>query len=76
MLIKTIQSSGLVKETDLNTKITEIENKVPNITSVVTTVAINIKVTGSENKVLDANGFLTKGCKNLIFFSTPGFNLF
>ena len=37
-------TSGLVKKTNLSTKITEIENKLPSFTGLVTTPAFNSKL--------------------------------
>ena len=44
-------SDGLVKKTDLNTKITEIENEIPSINGAATIAALNAKVIETENKI-------------------------
>ena len=42
----------MVKKTDYSTKIREIENKIPNVTDLVTTAILNTKTTKMENKIL------------------------
>ena len=39
--VNVIDTSGLVKKTDYDNKITEIEDKIPRITGLVTTAALN-----------------------------------
>ena len=51
-------ASGLVKKIDCNTKVTEIENKMFNVTGLAATTALNKKVTVIENKVLDTSHFI------------------
>ena len=46
--------SGLVKETDFNVKITEVEGKIPNISGLATTSAL----TAVENKRPDVNSLV------------------
>ena len=55
-------TSGLVKKTVCcnNTKITKIENKIPSVTSFVTTYALNTKSTETENKMPDITNLATK----------------
>ena len=53
-------SSGLVKKSGNNTKITAIENKIPSITNKVATATLNVKATGIEKKILDISIFTTK----------------
>ena len=43
---------GLVKKTDCNTKITEIENKIPSTTGLVNTTVLITKATEIETKFL------------------------
>ena len=47
----------------MNTKITEIENKLPNVTDLVNTVAHNTKVTDIENKI-DISNLAAKAALN------------
>ena len=47
--------SNLVKKTDFNTKITEVEGKIPNITGLATSSAL----TAVENKIPDISGLAT-----------------
>ena len=42
---------GLVKKTDCNTTITEIENKMRSVTGLVITAALSAKATQIENKI-------------------------
>ena len=39
--------------TVLKTKISEVENKIPDTSSLVTTTALNTKISEVENKILD-----------------------
>ena len=48
----------MFKKTDFNTKVTEIEGKIPSITG----LATNSELTAVENKIPDVNGLI----KNLI----------
>ena len=48
--------TGLVKKTDFNTKVTEIEGKIPSITG----LATNSALTTVENKILDISNLVTK----------------
>ena len=48
--------SSLVKKTDLNTKITEIESKIPSITGLATSSAL----TAVENKIPDVSSLVKK----------------
>ena len=50
--------------TVLNTKISEIENKVPNTSSLVTTIVLNTKISKAENKIPNHDKYIT----------TPEFN--
>ena len=45
--VSTIDTSGLVKKTDYNTKITEIENKIPSISG----LATKSELTTVEDKI-------------------------
>ena len=46
-------TSGLIKMTDYNTKITQIEIKTPSVTGLVTITMFNTKATENENKKSD-----------------------
>ena len=48
--------SELIKKTDLNTKITEIESKIPSITG----LATNLVLTAVENKIPDVSSLVQK----------------
>ena len=43
----------------MNTKIIEIENKIPSITGLVSTVALKTKATKIENKIPNTSRFIT-----------------
>ena len=49
-------TSGLLKKTDYNTKITEIEGKIPNVTNLATKTAL----TTAENKIPSASNLVKK----------------
>ena len=44
---------GLVTKTVLNTKISEVENKIPDKSGLVTTTVLNTKISEVENKIPD-----------------------
>ena len=54
--VDNIDASGLVKKTDYNTKITEIESKIPDISNLATKTAL----TTVENKIPDISNLATK----------------
>ena len=58
--VNNINSSGRVKKTDYNTKITEIEGKIPNSNSFVKKTDYNTKITEIEGKIPDISGLATK----------------
>ena len=49
--VNNIDTSGLVKKTDYNTKITEMEDKVPDTSGLVKKTDYNSKITEIENKI-------------------------
>ena len=51
-----LYTTGLVRKTEINKKIAEIENKIPNITRLFTTAVFNAKVTDIENIIPDTSG--------------------
>ena len=51
ILIKKHQVTGLVATTILNTKISEVENKIPNASNLVITNVLNTKPSEVENKI-------------------------
>ena len=53
--------SALVPSTVLNTKISEVENKIPNTSSLVTTAVLNTKISVIENKIHDNLKYITTG---------------
>ena len=49
-------TTGLVRKTEINKKIPEIESKIPSITRLFTTAVVNAKVTDIENIIPDTSG--------------------
>ena len=50
----------MVKETDFNNKVTEIEGKIPNISGFLLTSVFTSKITEVENKIPDIKNFASK----------------
>ena len=50
----------MIKKTDYNRKITEIENKIPSVTGLVTTVTCSKNTTEIENKIDDVANLAKK----------------
>ena len=59
MLIKVTITSGLVIKTVLNTKFSEVENKIPTTNSLVTSTASNTKISGVQNRIPDNSKYIT-----------------
>lgn len=53
-------TSGLVKKTDLVSKILELKNKITSITGSFTTAAFYTKVREIENKISNGTGLIKK----------------
>ena len=60
--VNNIDTSGLVKKTDYNTEITEIEGKIPDISNLATKTAL----TTVENKIPDISNLATKTLVNKV----------
>ena len=58
--LRNIVKIDVTKKIDYNSKITEIENKIPDISNVATKTALNIV----ENKIPDGSGFVKKNDYN------------
>ena len=58
--VNNINTSGLVKKTNYNTKITEIEDKIPDSSSFVKKIDYNTKITEIAGKNPDISGLATK----------------
>ena len=43
----------------MNTKISEVENKIPNTSALVTTTALNTKICEVENEISDNSKYIT-----------------
>ena len=57
---KILDTRGLVTTTVLNTKISEVENKISYISSLVTTTVWNTKISEVENKIPSVSGLVKK----------------
>ena len=49
-----------LKTTAMNKKISEVENKIPNVSSLVTTAVLNTKIGEVENKIPDVSSLVKK----------------
>ena len=58
--VNNIDTSGLVKKTDYNTKISEIEDKIPDTSGLVRKTDYNTKITEIEDKIPDISSLATK----------------
>ena len=58
--VDNIDTSGLVKKTDYNTKITEIEDKILDTSGLVKKTDYNTKITEIEGKIPDTSNLATK----------------
>ena len=58
--VNNIDTSGLVKKTDYNTKISEIEDKIPDSSSFVKKTDYNTKITEIKGQIPDISGLATK----------------
>ena len=65
-MVDNIDTSGLVKKTDYNTKISEIEDKIPDSSSFVKKTDYNTKITETEDKIPDISGLATTILRLLI----------
>ena len=55
---------GLVKKTDCNTKITEIENKIPSVTVLVNTAVLDTKAADIKSKIPNITNQAAKASLN------------
>ena len=69
--VNNIDTSGLLKKTDYNTKITEIEDKIPDSSSFVKKTDYNTKITEIEGKNLDINGIAIKAALTTVENKIP-----
>ena len=72
--VNNIDTSGLNKKTDDNTKVTEIEDEIPDTTSFVKKTDYNTKVTEIEGKIPDISGLATKTALTTVENKTPSIN--
>ena len=72
--VNNIDTSGLVKKTEYSTKITEIEDKVPDTTSFLKKTDYNTKTTEIEGKIPDISGLATKIALTTVENKIPSIN--
>ena len=58
--VKNIGTCDYVLKTNVNTKLTGLENKIPNTNGVIKKTDCNTKITEIENKIPDISGLATK----------------
>ena len=59
MLAKKTDTSGLMTTTVLNTKVSEVDNKIPDTCSLVTTNVLKTKISEVGNKTTDNSKYIT-----------------
>ena len=58
--VDNIDTNNFVLKTNFNTKLTGLENKIPNTSGLIKKTNYNTKITEIENKILDISGLATK----------------
>ena len=58
--VNNVDTSDFVLKTNYNTKITELEKKIPNASNLVKKTDYNTKITKLENKIPNINNLATK----------------
>ena len=71
---KYIDTGDFVLKTNFNTKITGLENKIPNTNGLVKKTDYNTKITGIENKILDISSLATKTALPTVENKIPSIN--
>ena len=69
--VNNIDTSGLVKKADYNTKISEIQHKIPDTCSIVKKTDYNTKIAEIEGKIPDISGLATKTALATVENKTP-----
>ena len=72
--VNKFDTSGLVKKTDCNTKIAEIEDKIPDSSSFVKKTNYNTKITVIEGKIPNISGLATKTALATVENKIPSIN--
>ena len=72
--VNNINTSGLVKKADYNTKLTEIEDKIPNSNSFAKKTDYNTKITEIEGEIPDTSGLATKTALTTVENKIPSIN--
>ena len=69
--VNNIDSSDFVLKTNFSTKITGLENKIPNTNGLVKKTDYNTKLTEIENKIPDVSGLATKAAVTTVENKIP-----
>ena len=69
--VNNIDASGLVKKTDYNTKITEMEDKIPDTSGLVKKTDYNTKIAETEDKIPDTSNLATKTALTIVENKIP-----
>ena len=69
-----INTSDFVLKTNFNTKLTELENKIPNTNGLPKKADYNTKITERENKIPDISGLATKTALTTVEKKIPSIN--
>ena len=69
--VNNIDTSGYVKKTDYNTRISEIEDKIPDTSGLVKKTDYNTKITEMEGKIPDICSLATKAALTTVENKTP-----
>ena len=73
--VDNIDSSDFVLKTNFNTKITGLENKIPNTNGLVKKTDYSTEITEIENKIPDISGLATKTALTTVENKIPSINL-
>ena len=72
--VNNIDTGDFVLKTNFNTKITGLENKIPNSNGLVKKTDYNTKITGIENKIPDISSLATKTALTTVENKIPSIN--
>ena len=72
--VNNIDTNNFVLKTNFNTKLTGLENKIPNTSGLVKKTDYNNKITEMENKISDISGLATKKALTTVKNKIPSIN--
>ena len=72
--VNTVDTNDFVLKTNYNTKIIELENKIPNTSGLVKKTNYNSKITEIEDKISDISGLATKTALTTVENKIPSIN--